>query len=145
MEILNRSITIQEVDLRKQISAERGSSVLSSQQITDFIKALKEEAAAISPRRLFEATEETVEGDCPRVLFAALKEERWEKILNSCARNFQASELRWIRKFIRKHRQPGEVLSLLVHRRFPFWQRKAPPPQTMKFFSILDSLFASTL
>jgi len=44
-----------------------------------FIAALREEAAAISPFRLFEAVEETLEGDSSRDSLRSLTPGRWSK------------------------------------------------------------------
>ena len=128
MKISNLAITIQEADLQREISADRTSSALSAEKVSEFIAAFHKEVAAILPYRLFEAIEATAEGDSPRLLYATLKQERWEKILDRCARNFQDSDLRWIREFIRNHRQPGEVLSLLVHRKISFLAEDSPVP-----------------
>jgi hypothetical protein len=126
MEISNRAITIQEDDLRRQIAADRGSPVLSAEKVSAFIEALSEEVAGIPPHRLCEAIGATSEGDSARLMYAALKEERWTKILDRCARNFRASELEWLREFVNNHREPGEVLSLLVHRGISFQNEGGP-------------------
>jgi hypothetical protein len=120
MKISNLEIKIQEADLRKQISADRTSSAPAAEEASEFITAFREEVAGIPLHLLFEAVETTTEGDSPRFFYAALKEERWEKILERCARIFQGPELKWFREFIGNHRQPGEVLSLLVHRKISF-------------------------
>jgi hypothetical protein len=120
MKISNQVTKIQEADLRKEISAEGSPAGLSAEKTSEFIRAFSEEVAAILPQDLLQEIDALAEGDSPRVLYAALKEERWEKILDRCARNFQILELRWIREFIRTHRQPGEVLSLVIHRKVSF-------------------------
>jgi hypothetical protein len=126
MEITTRSIEIQEADLRKQVFSEPGAALLPPEKLDVFIQALREEAAAISPGRLFEAIAATAEGDSPRILYAALKEDRWQKILERCARNLHPPELGWVRQFIQDHRQPGDVLSLLVHRGVSFLSEGSP-------------------
>jgi hypothetical protein len=136
MKISNLAIKIQEADLRRQISADRTSSALSAERVSEFIAAFNKEVAAILPYRLFKAIEAMVEGDSPRFIYAALKQERWEKILDRCARNFQASELRWIREFIQNHRQPGEVLSLLVHRKISFLAEESLAPANHEFLAL---------
>ncbi len=128
MKISNLEIKIQESDLQRQISADRTSSAPSAERVSEFITAFNQEVAAILPHRLLEAIEATEEGDSPRFIYAALKQERWEKILDRCARNFQSSDLKWIREFIRNHQQPGEVLSLLVHRKISFLTEDSPAP-----------------
>ena len=128
MAISNLAIEIQEADLRRQISADRSSSPLSAEKVAEFIKALNEEIETIPPHRLWEAMQASVEGDSSRFIYAALKEERWARIMDRCARNFQASELRWIREFVQNHRQPGEVLSLLVHREISFLTEVSSAP-----------------
>jgi len=128
MKISNLAIKIQEADLRRQISADPTSSALPPEKVSEFIAAFNKEVAAILPYCLFEAIEATAEGDPPRFIYAALKQERWEKILDGCAGNFQASELSWIREFIRNHRQPGEVLSALVDRKISFLAEDSPAP-----------------
>ncbi len=136
MEISNLALKIQEADLRRQISADGGPSVLSPEKVSEFIEALSKEVATILPRRLSEAIEATSEGDSPRFIYAALKKERWEKILGSCARNFHAWELEWIRKFIQHNRQPGDVLSLQVYRAISFLPGDNPAPANQETFPL---------
>ena len=134
MKVLFQAIRIQETDLRRQISSGGGSYGLSAEKTSEFIKALSEEVAAIPPQGLFEEIDGIAEGDSSQVLYAALKQERWEKILDRCTRNFQTSELRWMREFIRTHRQPGEVLSLLIHRKISFLTEDSPTPAKHEIF-----------
>ena len=126
MEITNRAIETQEADLRREISAAGNASRLPAETVEAFIAALREEAAAISPFRLFEAVEETLEGDSSRILYASLTPGRWSKILDKLAGNLQASEIHWIRDFIQNHRHPGDVLSLLVYRDVSFRNDGSP-------------------
>lgn len=126
MEILNLNVEIQETELRRQISAEQRQPILSAEKISFFIEAFREEAAAVSPRRLSEAAEETAEGESPAILYASWKERRLAKILERCARRLQPAELNWVREFISRHRRPGDVLSLLVHRRLSLSDGERP-------------------
>ncbi len=128
MKIFTQSIKIQEGELRRQLSANGNLYALPEEKASEFIKALSEEVAVISSQGLFQEFDAMAEGNSPRLLYASLKEERWEKILDRCTPNFQPSELRWIREFIRAHRQPGEVLSLLIHRKISFFAEDNPAP-----------------
>lgn len=116
MEIANISVEIQGTDIRKQISAEVDSTILSEEKVQKFIAVLKEEVGRIRPHNLHEAVETILDGDSSILAFAPLKERRWEEILKRCAREFEPSELAQLREFIRNNRQPGDVLSLLIQR-----------------------------
>jgi hypothetical protein len=126
MEISSAAVEIQEADLRRQIIAERNPPAFDAGKVSAFIEAIREEIAAIPPRLLSEAIDETLEGDSPAFLFAALKEERWARILERVSGCFEPPEREWVGGFIRRHRRPGEVLSLLVRRAFSV--AKADPP-----------------
>jgi hypothetical protein len=91
-----------------------------------FIEVFRKEANEVSPGRLFDAIAATMEGDSPRILYAALNDERWGRILEGCARDFELSEMNWLRRFIQDHRQPGDVLSLLVQRSASFLKEESP-------------------
>jgi hypothetical protein len=128
MEISAVAIQIQDADIRRQVAADRTLPLLSPERISEFLAAFSEEIAAIHPHHFLDAAAATAEGDSPRFVYASLNQERWEKILGKCARNFQPAELDWIREFIRNHGAAGEVLSLVVYRRVSFLPASTPVP-----------------
>jgi len=117
MEIANISVEIQDKELRKQISAEMDSFMFRKERAQKFMSVLKEEMSRIFPHNLMEEVAVMQEGDSSLLAYAALKESRWKKILERCAREFHPLELIQIREFIQNNSQPGEVLSLLIQRR----------------------------
>jgi hypothetical protein len=117
MQISSIDILTQDEEMRGQISADPGVSVLSEEKVQTFITLLKEEVGGILPHNLHKEVEMILEGDIPLFAYAALKNLHWEKILARCAQEFDPSELKGIREFIAENRQPGEVLSLLIRRK----------------------------
>jgi hypothetical protein len=126
MQISNIEINIQDAELRAQISADPGVSSLPEEKVQKFIAIIKEEIGGILPHNLSEAAETVLEGDVPLLAYAALKNVQWEKILAKCAQEFESSELNRIREFIQENRQPGEVLSLLIHRQMVILPEESP-------------------
>jgi hypothetical protein len=126
MQISSIDINIQDAELRAQISMDPGVSSLSEEKVKKFIAIVKEEIGGILPHNLSEAAETVLEGDVPLLAYAALKNVRWEKILAKCAQEFESSELSRIREFIQENRQPGEVLSLLIHRKMSILPKEGP-------------------
>lgn len=117
MDIANIAVEIQDEDLRKQIAAEMDSLTFTEERVQEFIALFKEEMSRIFPHNLAEEVEMIQEGESSLLAYAALKEGRWKRILERCAREFIPSEFAQLREFVHKNRQPGEVLSLKVHRR----------------------------
>jgi hypothetical protein len=117
MDIVNIGVEIQDSELRKQISAEMDSTIFPEQRLQEFFSVLKEEMSHIFPHNLSEEVENIQEGESSLLAYASLKEAKWKKILDRCAREFRPSEIPQIRTFIQNNRQPGEVLSLMIHRR----------------------------
>ncbi len=117
MEIANIAVEIQDEELRKQIYAEMDSLVFTEERIQKFIALLHDEMSHIFPHNLMEEVEVIQEGECSLLAYASLKEARWKRILDRCAREFRPLELLRINEFIQNNRQPGEVLSLMIHRR----------------------------
>ena len=132
MEISPVAIQIQEADIRRQISADQTPPFLSPERISEFLATLSEEVSAIPPHRFLETAAATAEGDSPRFIYAALSQDRWEKILGKCARNFQPAEMGRIRDFIRNHGAAGEVLSVVICRRISFFPADNPVPANPK-------------
>jgi len=117
MRISNVDILTQDEEIRRQISADPDAYILPGEKVQKFIALFREEIGSILPHNLFEEVEMVLEGDAPLIAYAALNNVRWEKIIAKCAQEFESSALEWIRKFIQENHQPGEVLSLLIHRK----------------------------
>ncbi len=117
MRILNHSLTIQEEDLRKQISCSNGHTPLAKDKIEAFIKAFKEEVRSIPLEKVMKEMGMTQEGETSLSAYGSLKRDRWAKILKRCQKDFQQSEMGRIKEFIRKNNQPNDVLALCIDRR----------------------------
>jgi len=117
LKLSNASLRIQEYDLRKQIAAEKGFSLLLKRKMEKFIEAFRDEMAGISPED-FEAEAEAIEeGETSLIAFGTLKNSHWERILIRCGRFFKESELMLIRRFIDENRNPIDVLCIQIQRR----------------------------
>jgi hypothetical protein len=117
LKISNVSLRIQEYDLRKQIAAEKGFSLLLKRKMEKFIEAFRDETAGISPKDVEGEAEAIEEGETSLMAYGGLKDSRWERILNRCSRYFKESELTLIRRFIDENRNPPDVLSIQIQRR----------------------------
>ena len=116
VKLSNLSLGIQEDGLRKQIAAEKGFSPLLKRRMERFIRVFRDEIARISPEKFEEEVEEIDDAEGSTLAFAALKNSRWEKILNRCRLYFDESELRVIRRFIDENRNLPDVLSIQIQR-----------------------------
>jgi hypothetical protein len=117
LKLSNVSLKIQQYDLRKQIDAEKGFSLLLKRKMEKFIQAFQEEMASISAEDFEGEAEAIEEGETSLIAFGSLKDSRWERILNRCGRFFKESELMSIRRFIDENRNPLDVLSIQSQRR----------------------------
>jgi hypothetical protein len=117
LKISNVSLKIQEEDLRREIAAEKGFSLLLKRKMEKFIQAFRDETAGISPENFEEEAEAIEDGETSSYAYGSLKEDRWERILNRCGRYFKDSELEAIRRFIDENRNPPDVLSIQIQRR----------------------------
>jgi len=111
------SLKIQEDDLRKQIHAEKGFSLLLKEKMQRFIQALRDEMAGISAKEFEEEAERIEDGETSLSAYGCINESRWTRILDRCRRDFDEFELKAIRKFIDEHRDPPDVLSIQIQRR----------------------------
>jgi hypothetical protein len=117
LDICNVSLKIEEYNLRKQIAAEKGFPLLLKRKMEKFIKAFRDETAAISPEDFGGEAEAIEEGETSLIAYGGLKDARWEKILNRCSRFLEESELKLIARFIDENRDPPGVLSIGIQRR----------------------------
>ena len=116
LKISNVSLEIPEDDLRRQIAAEEGFSLLLKRKMEKFIEAFREETAGISPEDFEEEAEAIEDGETFSYAYGSLKEDRWERILNRCGQYFKDSELKAVRRFIDENRNPSGVLSIQIQR-----------------------------
>ena len=123
LRIENVSLKIQEEDLRRQISAEKGFSPLLKERMERFIQVFRDEIAGISPERFAEEAEEMEEGESSLSARGGLNDSRWARILTRCRLYFDESELKVIRRFTAENRHPPDVLSVRVDRRISFVPR----------------------
>ena len=107
------SLKIQENDLRQQIFADKGLSPLLKERTEKFIRVLWDEMARISPKKI----EEVYDEEGFSLVYAGLKDSRWERILRRCRLYFDRSELKELRRFIDENRHPPDVLSIQIERR----------------------------
>jgi len=117
MAIFNVSLKIQENDLRQQIFADKGLSPLLKERTEKFIRVLWDEMARISPKKIEEEIEEVSDEEGFSLVYAGLKDSRWERILRRCRLYFDRSELKELRRFIDENRHPPDVLSIQIERR----------------------------
>ena len=117
LKLSNVSLRIQEYDLRKQIAAEKGFSLLLKRKMEKFIEAFRDETAGISPEDFEGEAEAIEEGETSMAAYGSFKDFHWERILDRCGRYFKESELKLIRRFIGENRVPPNVLSMQIQRR----------------------------
>ncbi len=117
MDISTGPLKIQENDLRRQISAEKGFSPRLKEKLEKFIQVFRDEIARISPEKVEEEIEGTDDGENFASAYAGLNHSRWEKILRRCLLYFDKSELNLLKKFIDENRHPPDVLSILIERK----------------------------
>ena len=116
LKLSNLSLNIQEDSLRKQIAAEKGFSPLLKERMERFIQVFRDEIARISPEKFEEETEEIDDAEGSTLSLAALKNSRWQRILNRCRLYFDASELKVLSRFIDENRNLPDVLSIQIQR-----------------------------
>jgi hypothetical protein len=121
----------QDEEIRRQLSADPRASFLPEEKVQRFIALLRDEVTGILAHNFSEEIEMAPDADVPQIAYAALGNMRWEKILARCAQEFESSELKWVQEFIQENRQPGEVLSLLVHRKMSILPQEAPAPLSL--------------
>jgi len=117
LKISNVSLGIQEEDLRRQIKAEEGFSLLLKRKMEKFIEAFRDEMAGIPPENFQEEAEAVEDGETSLYAYGSLRDYRWEKILTKCGWYFRDSELKAVRKFIEEYRNLPDVLSIQIERR----------------------------
>jgi hypothetical protein len=117
LKISNVSLKIQEYELRKQIAADKGFSLLLKRKMEKFIESFRDELAGISAENFEEEADAIEEGETSLIAYGSLRDSHWERILNHCGRYFKESELRVIRRFIDENRNPLDVLSIQIQRR----------------------------
>ena len=117
LKLSNVSLKIQEDDLRKQIAAEKGFSPLLKERMERFIQVFRDEIARISLEKFEEEAEEIDDGEGSTPAYAALKNSRWQRILNRCRLYFDEFELKVLNRFIDENRNPPDVLSIQIERR----------------------------
>ncbi len=116
LKLSNASLRIQEYDLRKQIAAEKGFSLLLKRKMEKFIEAFRDEMAGISAEDFEGEAEAIEEGETSLIAYGSLKDSHWERILKRCGRFFKEPELMLIRRFIDENRNPLDVLSIQIQR-----------------------------
>jgi hypothetical protein len=117
LKLSNVTLRIQENDLRKQIAAEKGFSLLLKRKMEKFIEAFRDEMAGISAEDFEGETEAIEEGETSLIAFGSLKDSHWERILKRCSGFFKEPELILIGRFIDENRNPLDVLSIQIQRR----------------------------
>ena len=108
------SLEIQEEELRQQITWLNGSFPLPAEKVGKFIEAFREEVGDISVDNWCEEMEMTQPGESSLLSYGSFRESHWEKVLHRCEGNFKDSELELITRFVREHRQPGDILDLKI-------------------------------
>ncbi len=117
LQIVNVSLNIQEDDLRKQIAADSGFSLMAKEKVERFIQIFKKEVAGISLEELDREVESIQEGETSLQVYGKLAENRWAWIIAGCRRYFEESELKEIIRFVDENQNPPGVLSLQIQRR----------------------------
>ena len=68
-------------------------------------------------RKSPEEIETILPGETSLLSYGSLSEDRWERVLNRCGKDFHQSEIKLIEEFIHENRQPGDVLSLQIRKK----------------------------
>jgi len=108
------SLEIQEEELRKEIEWLNGSLPLPAEKVGKFIEAFREEVRTIPLEKWREEMEMTLPGETSLLTYGSIRASRWENVLHRCENDFKGSELELIERFIRDHRQPGNILDLRI-------------------------------
>jgi len=116
LEISNLSWKIQEDHLCKQVNSEKGFSLPLRRKMPQFIQAVRDEIAGISPSEFEGAAEKIEDGETSLSAYGCLKESCWTRILDRCRRDFDEFELKAIGRFIEEHRHPPDALSIQIQR-----------------------------
>lgn len=118
MRLRNESLSIQEEDLRRQISGDAADE-LAPEKVDRFIEAFREQVKAIAPQKAAQELEVT-EGEDSLVAYGTLKRPAWEKVMARCRPDFQNREIAAVRKFILENNGSGDVLALRIQRKISF-------------------------
>lgn len=118
LQVSNISLHVQDKDLRKQLISHNGPFSLKEEMAQKFIQAFQEEVGTVPPEKISEEIETTEEGETPLLIYASLKESCWQKVLERCQKDLLQSDLQKIKYFIHQNKNPGDVLSLVIHREF---------------------------
>ena len=108
------SLEIQEEEIRKEIEWLNGSFPLPAEKVGKFIQAFREEVQGIPPEKWREEMEMTSPGETSLIAYGSIRASHWENILHRCENDFKDSELEVIGRFIRDHRDPGNILDLRI-------------------------------
>jgi len=108
------SLEIQEEEIRKEIEWLNGSLSLPAEKVGKFIEAFREEVRGIPPEKWREEMEMTFPGETSLLSYGSIRASHWESILHRCENDFKDSELEVIGRFIRDHREPGNILDLRI-------------------------------
>jgi len=108
------SLEIQEEEIRKEIEWLNGSLALPAEKVGKFIEAFREEVEGIPPEKWREEMEMTFPGETSLLTYGSIRTSHWENILHRCENDFKDSELEVIGRFIRDHREPGNILDLRI-------------------------------
>jgi hypothetical protein len=108
------SLEIQEEELRKEIEWLNGSLPLPAEKVGKFIEAFREEVRTIPLEKWREEMEMTLPGETSLLTYGSIRASHWENVLHRCENDFKGSELELIERFIRDHRQPGNILDLRI-------------------------------
>jgi hypothetical protein len=108
------SLEIQEEELRKEMEWLNGSFPLPAEKVGKFIEAFREEVRTIPPEKWREEMEMTLPGETSLLTYGSIRASHWENVLHRCENDFKDSELELIERFIRDHRQPGNILDLRI-------------------------------
>jgi len=108
------SLEIQEEELRKEIEWLNGSLPLPAEKVGKFIEAFREEVRTIPLEKWREEMEMTLPGETSLLTYGSIRASHWKNVLHRCENDFKGSELELIERFIRDHRQPGNILDLRI-------------------------------
>jgi hypothetical protein len=108
------SLEIREDKLRTEIGCLNGSFPLPPEKVGKFIEAFQEEVRGISPERWREEMESTLPGENSLLTSGSVRASLWENVRHRCEKDFKDSELELIERFIRDHRNPGNIFDLRI-------------------------------
>ncbi len=108
LRVRNETLSIQEEDLRRQISSD-AADLLSPEKVDKFIEAFRERVKTIPLQNAREELE-IAEGENSLTVYGTMKKPAWENVLARCRPDFQNQEIAAIRKFIVENSEPVDVL-----------------------------------